>query len=108
LKTYRFWCLDQYWANALVQQGDIDGALAFAESQLKGPRNNDAWSIEAFCEGLGLSRLRCRTQNDAARFRRVLPWLRTHGQARGVGRLRVSSKQLREVDSANCDDIFRI
>ena len=38
LKTYRFWCLDQYWAKALEQQGDVDGALAFAESQLEGLR----------------------------------------------------------------------
>ena len=55
LKTYRFWCLDQYWANALVQQGDVDGALAFAESQLENLQSNDARSIEEYCERLLLS-----------------------------------------------------
>ncbi|MFT5524214.1 MAG: tetratricopeptide (TPR) repeat protein [Pirellulaceae bacterium] len=55
LKSHRFWCFDQYWANALIQQGDLDGAIAFAESQLEGRHNNDAARIEEFCERVLLS-----------------------------------------------------
>lgn len=55
LRTYRFWSLDQYWANALEQQGDVDGAIAFAESQLEGRYNSDARSIEDYCERLLLA-----------------------------------------------------
>ena len=50
LRSFRFWPFDKFWAGALVQQGQIDEAIEFAESCLKDRPGYDDGTIVAFCE----------------------------------------------------------
>jgi hypothetical protein len=50
LRSYRFWPFDKFWARALVQQGEIDEAIKFAESGRKDRPGYDDGSIVEFCE----------------------------------------------------------
>jgi len=48
LRTFTFWCYDKFWAEALARQGQIDDAIAFAESRLDDDYGYG--SIMEFCE----------------------------------------------------------
>ncbi len=50
LKSYRFWSFDKFWAKALVQQGEVDAAIEFAESCRSHLSSYDHPAITAFCE----------------------------------------------------------
>lgn len=50
LRSRPFWPFEKFWARALVQQGQIDEALAFAESHLRERPNYGHGDIVRFCE----------------------------------------------------------
>lgn len=50
LQSFRFWPFDKFWAQALLQQGQIDAAIEFAESCRKENPGYDDGAIVEFCE----------------------------------------------------------
>ena len=48
LRFSHFWAFDKFWAEALVRQGRIDEAIAYAEAQLS--RQHSRYQILRFCE----------------------------------------------------------
>ena len=55
LRSFSFWPFDKFWAGALVQQGQIDEAIEFAESCRKDRPGYDDGNIVAFCEQMLLT-----------------------------------------------------